>query len=37
MMGFSLPDDGVHGPNEKLHLPTFYKGIETYIRFMASV
>lgn len=32
-MGFSLPDDDFHSPNEKLHLPTFYRGIETYIRF----
>lgn len=32
-MGFSLPDDNFHSPNEKLHLPTFYRGIETYIRF----
>ena len=32
-MGFSLPDDNFHSPNEKLHLPTHYRGIETYIRF----
>jgi acetylornithine deacetylase/succinyl-diaminopimelate desuccinylase-like protein len=32
-MGFSLPDDNIHSPNEKLHLPTHYRGIETYIRF----
>ncbi|MEI7988364.1 MAG: dipeptidase [Chloroflexota bacterium] len=31
--GFSLPEDGMHGPNEKLHLPTFYKGIEALIHF----
>jgi acetylornithine deacetylase/succinyl-diaminopimelate desuccinylase-like protein len=31
MMGFQLPDDGIHGPNEKQHLPTFYRGIESYI------
>jgi acetylornithine deacetylase/succinyl-diaminopimelate desuccinylase-like protein len=23
----------MHGPNEKLHLPTFYKGIEALIHF----
>lgn len=33
MMGFSLPDDNLHAPNEKLHLPTFARGIEAYIRF----
>jgi acetylornithine deacetylase/succinyl-diaminopimelate desuccinylase-like protein len=36
-MGFSLPDDNFHSPNEKLHLPTFYCGIETYIRFFATL
>jgi acetylornithine deacetylase/succinyl-diaminopimelate desuccinylase-like protein len=33
LMGFSLPDDNAHAPNEKLHLPNYYRGIETYIRF----
>jgi acetylornithine deacetylase/succinyl-diaminopimelate desuccinylase-like protein len=32
MMGFGLPDDNLHAPNEKQHLPTFYRGIEAYIR-----
>jgi acetylornithine deacetylase/succinyl-diaminopimelate desuccinylase-like protein len=26
MLGFALPDDGIHGPNEKQHIPTFYPG-----------
>lgn len=34
MMGFCLPDSGVHGPNEKQHLPTLFKGIEAYARFL---
>lgn len=34
MLGFGLPDDNLHAPNEKLHLPNFYRGVETYIRFM---
>jgi acetylornithine deacetylase/succinyl-diaminopimelate desuccinylase-like protein len=34
LMGFGLPDDRLHSPNEKFHLPNFYKGIETIIRFM---
>jgi len=35
MMGFGLPDDNAHAPNEKLHLPTFYRGIETLIHYYA--
>ncbi len=34
MMGFGLPDDHIHGPNERLHLPTFFRGIETSKRFL---
>jgi acetylornithine deacetylase/succinyl-diaminopimelate desuccinylase-like protein len=33
LLGFGLPDDNLHAPNERQHLPTFYRGIETYIRF----
>jgi acetylornithine deacetylase/succinyl-diaminopimelate desuccinylase-like protein len=35
LMGFGLPDDRLHSPNEKFHLPNFYKGIETSINFMS--
>jgi len=35
LMGFGLPDDRLHSPNEKFHLPNFYKGIETSIHFMS--
>jgi len=31
--GFSLPDDNLHSPNEKLHLPTWYNGIDALIHF----
>ena len=37
MLGFALPDDGIHGPNERQYLPNFFKGIDTYIHFMTSL
>ncbi len=37
MLGFGLPDDNLHAPNEKFHLPNFYRGIETYIRFSYEI
>jgi acetylornithine deacetylase/succinyl-diaminopimelate desuccinylase-like protein len=33
LMGFGLPDDGLHGPNEKFSLAQFDKGIKTSIAF----
>lgn len=33
LTGFALPDDNMHGPNEKLHLPTWRKGSEALIHF----
>lgn len=35
MMGFGLPDDNLHAPNEKFHLPNFYVGIETVGRYLS--
>jgi len=37
MMGFGLPDDNLHAPNEKFHIPNFYRGIESIIRFFQLV
>jgi acetylornithine deacetylase/succinyl-diaminopimelate desuccinylase-like protein len=34
MMGFGLPDDGLHAPNEKFNLKNFALGIESLIRFL---
>jgi acetylornithine deacetylase/succinyl-diaminopimelate desuccinylase-like protein len=34
MIGFGLPDDNTHAPNEKIYLPNFYHGIETVIHFI---
>lgn len=36
LMGFGLPDDGLHGPNEKFDLSQFYGGIDTSIRFLKT-
>jgi acetylornithine deacetylase/succinyl-diaminopimelate desuccinylase-like protein len=37
MMGFALPDDRIHAPNEKFHLPNFYRGITTCITFLDEI
>lgn len=34
LMGFGLPDDRIHSPNERFYLPNFFRGIETSIRFL---
>jgi acetylornithine deacetylase/succinyl-diaminopimelate desuccinylase-like protein len=34
MMGFGLPDDNLHAPNEKFLISNFYLGIESIIRFL---
>jgi len=35
--GFGLPDDNVHAPNEKMHLPTWYRGIDAVIHFFLNL
>jgi acetylornithine deacetylase/succinyl-diaminopimelate desuccinylase-like protein len=37
LTGFGLPDDNLHAPNEKLHLPTWYKGISALIHFFYNL
>jgi acetylornithine deacetylase/succinyl-diaminopimelate desuccinylase-like protein len=34
LMGFGLPDDGLHSPNEKYRLENYYKGIMTIAHFL---
>jgi acetylornithine deacetylase/succinyl-diaminopimelate desuccinylase-like protein len=34
LMGFGLPDDGLHSPNEKYNLENYYKGIMTIAHFL---
>jgi acetylornithine deacetylase/succinyl-diaminopimelate desuccinylase-like protein len=33
LTGFALPDAQMHGPNEKLHIPTWERGIEALVHF----
>jgi len=35
LMGFGLPDDNLHAPNEKFHIPNLYAGIEAVGRYLA--
>jgi len=37
LSGFGLPDDNLHAPNEKLHLPTWYRGIDVLIHFFYNL
>jgi acetylornithine deacetylase/succinyl-diaminopimelate desuccinylase-like protein len=37
MMGFGLPDDNLHAPNEKFHLANFHRGIESSVRFFSRL
>jgi acetylornithine deacetylase/succinyl-diaminopimelate desuccinylase-like protein len=37
LVGMGLPSDNVHSPNEHLHLPTWYKGIDAFIRFFYNL
>jgi acetylornithine deacetylase/succinyl-diaminopimelate desuccinylase-like protein len=37
MMGFGLPDDNLHAPNEKFHIANFHRGIESVIAFFEEL
>jgi acetylornithine deacetylase/succinyl-diaminopimelate desuccinylase-like protein len=37
LTGFGLPDDNIHSPNERLHLPTWRKGIDALIHFFMNL
>ena len=37
LVGMGLPSDNVHSPNEHMHLPTWYKGIDAFIHFFYNL
>ena len=37
LVGMGLPSDNVHSPNEHLHLPTWQKGIDSFIHFFYNL
>ena len=37
LVGTGLPSDNVHSPNEHLNLPTWYKGIDSFIHFFYNM
>ena len=37
LTGFSLYDDNFHGPNEKLHLPTWKKGMQALVHYFHNL
>ena len=37
LVGMGLPSDNVHSPNEHMHLPTWYKGIDAFIHFFYNM
>jgi acetylornithine deacetylase/succinyl-diaminopimelate desuccinylase-like protein len=36
LMGFGLPGDRIHAPDERFYLPNFHQGIQTSIRFLEA-
>ena len=34
LLGFGLPGDAAHGPDESVHLPTLFRGVDTCVRLL---
>ena len=37
LMGFGLPDDNLHAPNEKFHIPNLFNGIESVKHYLTKL
>ena len=37
LMGFALPSDGTHGPNERFHIPTFFRAMEASVHVLHNL
>ncbi|MBW3656381.1 MAG: M20/M25/M40 family metallo-hydrolase, partial [Gemmatimonadetes bacterium] len=37
LMGLARPRDGMHAPDERMHLPTLFRGIDASIRFLEEM
>jgi len=37
LSGFGLPTDNIHGPDERIHIPTWFQGIDALIYFFNNV
>ena len=37
LLGFGLPDDNLHAPNEKLYLPNFHRGVDAVVRYFETL
>lgn len=37
LTGFGLPDDNIHSPNEKMHLPTYEKGMKALTQYFINL
>lgn len=37
LMGFGLPDDNLHAPNEKLSVSNFHRGVQTSLHFLTHL